>query len=286
MSNASMLSHIESSLKTLSKSERKVAEYVLENAKTIIDQNIAQISNAISVSEPTIIRFCRRLGFTGYKDFKLKLAQTMSQPNHHLLSDITESDTALNIGQKIIDRAISSLSQTRSALNGESLNAAVTALRKATRIEFYGQGGSGIVASDAQQKFFRLGTPAVAYSDPYIHSVSATLLDNTCVVVAVSRSGTSKDLLKSILLAKKAGATTIAITASGSALEAAADITLQIDVKEDSDYYAPIKSRMSQLVLLDTLAIAVALEDEETLTQKLLTANLALNDKHVTETTE
>ena len=276
-----MLSHIENSLSTLSKSERKVAEYVLENAKSIIDQNIAQISSAISVSEPTIIRFCRRLGFTGYKDFKLKLAQTMSQPNHHLLSDISEDDTPLNIGQKLIDRAISSLSQTRSTLNGDNLNEAVIALRKASRIEFYGQGGSGIVASDAQQKFFRLGTPTVAYSDPYIHSVSATLLDSECVVVAVSRSGTSKDLLKSILLAKQAGATTIAITASGSALANVSDITLHIDVKEDSDYYAPIKSRMSQLVILDTLAIAVALEDEETLTQKLLTANLALSDKHV-----
>jgi RpiR family carbohydrate utilization transcriptional regulator len=281
MSNASMLTHIENSLTTLSKSERKVAEYVLDNAKTIIDQNIAQISLAISVSEPTIIRFCRRLGFTGYKDFKLKLAQTMSQPNHNLLSDISEDDTALNIGQKIIDRAISSLSQTRSTLNGDSLNRAVMALRKASRIEFYGQGGSGIVASDAQQKFFRLGTPTVAYSDPYIHSVSATLLDSDCVVVAVSRSGTSKDLLKSIKLAKLAGATTIAITASGSALEQVSDITLHIDVKEDSDYYAPIKSRMSQLVILDTLAIAVALEDEETLTKKLLTANQALDDKHV-----
>jgi len=276
-----MLSHIETSLSTLSKSERKVAEYVLDNAKNIIDQNIAQMSQDISVSEPTIIRFCRKLGFRGYKDFKLKLAQTISQPNHNLLSDISEDDSPLNIGQKIIDRAISSLSQTRSTLNADNLNKAVIALRKASRIEFYGQGGSGIVASDAQQKFFRLGTPAVAYSDPYIHSVSATLLNENCVVVAVSRSGTSKDLLKSVKLATLAGATTIAITASGSALEKASDITLHIDVKEDSDYYAPIKSRMSQLVILDTLAIAVALEDEETLTQKLLTANLALNDKHI-----
>lgn len=275
-----MLDLIESSLNNLSKSERKVAEYVLTHSAKTIEQHIANLSEVIGVSEPTIIRFCRRLGFQGFKDFKLRLAQTIPQPNQHLLADISPEDSPLKIGHKIIDGAISSLQQTRESIDPTVLNAAVIALKNASRIEFYGQGGSGIVATDAQQKFFRLGTPVNAYSDPYIHGVSAALLNENCVVVAISRSGDSKDLLSSTEIAKQNGATTIAICASNSALSELVDIHLAIDVKEDSDHYAPIKSRMSQLVMLDTLAVAVALEDEEALTDKLSKANAALAHKY------
>ena len=275
-----MLSLIETSLADLSKSERKVAEYVLKNSSKTIEQHIANLSEAIGVSEPTIIRFCRRLGFSGFKDFKLRLAQTLPQQNQHLLVDIKPEDTPLRISHKIIDGAISSLQQTRESIDMVALNAAVVALQKAKRIEFYGQGGSGIVATDAQQKFFRLGTPVVAYSDPYIHGVSAALLDDECVVVAISRTGDSKDILNSVQIAKENGCTTIAICASHSALAELADIHLPIDVKEDSDHYAPIKSRMSQLAMLDTLAVAVALTDEEALMDKLSKANSALAHKY------
>lgn len=275
-----MLTLIEKSLDDLSKSERKVAEYVLKHASKTIELHIANLSEAIGVSEPTIIRFCRRLGFQGYKDFKLRLAQTIPQLNQRLLMDISAEDSPLNISHKIIDGAITSLQHTRETIDPVSLNAAVTALKQAKRIEFYGQGGSGIVATDAQQKFFRLGTPVVAYSDPYIHGVSAALLDDESVVVAISRSGDSKDLLSSVEVAKQNGTTTIAICASQSPLAESADIHLAIDIREDSDHYAPIKSRMSQLVLLDTLAVTVALDDEEALTDKLSRANAALAHKY------
>jgi len=277
-----ILSQIESTLPNLSKAESKVAAYILEHPKQTMNRHIGELSKEIGVSEPTIIRFCRSLGLDGYKSFKLNLAQSLPQTSNQLLVDITHSDSPLKIGEKIIDSAIASLQVTRKHLDSPELGKAIDALLKASRIEFYGQGGSGIVANDAQQKFFRLGTPVVAYSDPYIHCVSATLLTEDCVVVAVSHSGTSKDLLHSVELAKENGATTIAITAGQSILAKTADIVLPIDVQEDSTHYAPIKSRMSQLVLLDTLAIAIAVarEDEQALTEKLSRANDALAHKH------
>ncbi len=275
-----MLTHIELALPDLSKAERRVAEYVLQNPNLTIDQHIAQLSSDIGVSEPTVIRFCRSMGFNGYKDFKLKLAQTLPKVHKHLLVDITPNDSPLKVGHKIIDGAMASLSETRNKLDAIALERAVAALKDATRIEFYGQGGSGIVAADAQQKFFRLGTPVVSYSDPYIHNVSAALLEPGAVVVTISRSGASDDLLQSVALAKKAGATTITITASNSPLAEMSDIALALDVQEDSDYYAPIKSRMSQLVILDTLAIAVAMTQEETLTQKLSRASTSVAHKY------
>jgi len=278
-----MLSQIESILPNLSKAESKVATYVLAHPKQTVQRHIGVLSKEIGVSEPTIIRFCRTLGLDGFKSFKLSLAQSLPQSSNQLLIDITHSDSPVKIGYKIIDSAIASLQETRRHLDSPELGRAVDALLQASRIEFYGQGGSGIVASDAQQKFFRLGTPVVAYSDPYIHCVSATLLTPNCVVVAVSHSGSSKDLLHSVELAKANGATTIAITAGQSILAKTADIVLPIDVQEDSTHYAPIKSRMSQLVLLDTLAIAIAVarEDEQALTEKLSRANSALAHKHI-----
>lgn len=277
-----MLSDIESVLPNLSKAESRVAVYILKHPKQTMSKHIGELSKEIGVSEPTIIRFCRTLGLDGFKSFKLRLAQSLPQPSNQLLVDINHDDSPLKIGYKIIDSAIASLQETRKSLDNPELGRAVKALLKASRIEFYGQGGSGIVASDAQQKFFRLGTPVVSYSDPYIHCVSATLLTPDCVVVAVSHSGSSKDLLHSVELAKQNGAITIAITAGQSILAKTADIVLPIDVQEDSTHYAPIKSRMSQLVILDTLAIAIAVarEDEQSLTDKLSKANEALAHKH------
>ena len=277
-----MLAQIESILPNLSKAESKVAAYILEHPKETLDRHIGELSKAIGVSEPTIIRFCRSLGLDGYKSFKLHLARSMPRAGNQLLTDINQSDSPSKIGYKIIDSAIASLQETRKHLDSPELDKAVQALLRASRIEFYGQGGSGVVASDAQQKFFRLGTPVVAYSDPYIHCVSAALLTSECVVVAVSHSGSSKDLLNSVELAKEAGATTIAITAGQSMLAQVADIVLPIDVQEDSTDYAPIKSRMSQLVLLDTLAIAIAVarEEAQALSGKLSKANDALAHKH------
>ena len=277
-----MLAQIESILPNLSKAESKVAAYILEHPKETLDRHIGELSKAIGVSEPTIIRFCRSLGLDGYKSFKLHLARSMPRAGNQLLTDINQSDSPSKIGYKIIDSAIASLQETRKHLDSPELDKAVQALLRASRIEFYGQGGSGVVASDAQQKFFRLGTPVVAYSDPYIHCVSAALLTSECVVVAVSHSGSSKDLLNSVELAKETGATTIAITAGQSMLAQVADIVLPIDVQEDSTDYAPIKSRMSQLVLLDTLAIAIAVarEEAQALSGKLSKANDALAHKH------
>ncbi len=139
------------------------------------------------------------------------------------------------------------------------MQTAVETLALADRIEFYGLGGSGIVAQDAQHKFFRLGVPVVAYSDPSVHSVSASLLKPGCVVVAISQGGKTQDIIASVELALAAGANVIAITAAESPLALLATICLPMNLLEDEDLYAPIKSRMAHLAIIDVLAVGVAL---------------------------
>ena len=175
------------------------------------------------------------------------------------MSRLSIDEAAPDLITKVIDSGISSLIKVRDSLPPEQVKIAVEMLAAAERIEFYGLGGSGIVALDAQHKFFRLGIPVVAYSDPSVHSVSASLLAPGCVVVAISQSGTTQDVIASAELALAAGAKVIAITAADSALEQLATVCLPMNSLEDEDLYAPIKSRMAHLAIVDVLSVGVAL---------------------------
>jgi len=132
---------------------------------------------------------------------------------------------------------------------------------------------------DAQHKFFRLGVPAVAYSDPHIHAMAASLLGKQDVLVAISGTGRSRELIQSVEIARNAGAAVIAITASGSPLAKLATVALYADVVEDLDVYAPMTSRMVHLVLLDVLSVGVAVARGPELAKRLKRAKDAIADR-------
>jgi RpiR family carbohydrate utilization transcriptional regulator len=127
------------------------------------------------------------------------------------------------------------------------------------RIEFFGAGNSGIVAQDAQHKFFRLGIQSIAYSDGHMQVMSASLLGPGDCVVVISNSGRTRDLMDACDIARKNGATTIVITATASPLAAAGNIHLAADHPEGYDRYSPMVSRLLHLMIIDILATAVAL---------------------------
>ncbi|MDO6461535.1 MurR/RpiR family transcriptional regulator [Granulosicoccaceae sp. 1_MG-2023] len=276
-----MLIRMQAGLEQLSKAEREVAEWALANPQKTVSSTIAQLSAATGVSEPTIIRYCRSLGFSGFREFKLNLAQALAGESAQLCRDISADDSADDLIHKITGGAINSLQLVRNQLDRAAAQQAIDLLHGAQKIEFYGQGGSGVVATDAAQKFFRFGVPCNVYTDPYLHGVAASLLDNRAVVVAISFSGRSTDIINSCRIAAKQGAPVIAITATGSPLAAIADVVLGIDIGEESDHYAPIKSRMAQLVVLDILSVGMAVRNEATLTQRLIKAGQALDHKYV-----
>ena len=127
------------------------------------------------------------------------------------------------------------------------------------RIEFYGVGNSGIVAQDAQHKFFRLGVNTIAYSDGHMQMMSASMLGPGDCVVVISNSGRTRDLMDACDLARKNGATSIVMTATGSPLASAGQIHLAADHPEGYDRYSPMVSRLLHLMIIDVLATAVAL---------------------------
>ncbi|HEX4858308.1 MAG TPA: SIS domain-containing protein [Usitatibacteraceae bacterium] len=275
---ATLLGRIEAAGASLRPSECAVARFVLAHPHRVVSMSFPEIAAAASVSQPTVARFCHALGFAGFREFKLRLAQSLAGGVPYVHRDVAPNDSMADAGGKVFDRAIAALTTARNHLDAAALQRAVRCLARARQIEFYGAGNSGIVAMDAQHKFFRLGVPASAYNDPHVHIMAAALLGKQDVVVAISGSGRSADLLKSVKMARASGATVIAITAGASPLVALADVALLAEPSEDLEVYAPMTSRLVHLTLLDALAVGVALERGPALAGRLKHAKAAVGE--------
>ena len=271
-----LLDSIRTQLDALSKSEKKVAIAVLKNPDLAVSGNITALAKNAQVSEPTVVRFCRALGYDGWHEFKLKLAQGLALALPHADESLAQDDLAADLVSKICSRSINTLLDLRNNLNPAAIEQALELLARANKIEFYGQGTSGIVAADAQHKFFRSGVPTVAYADPHIHSISASLLKKGDVVVAISQRGNSAALLRSVQIARKAGADVVALTPSGTPLAELATVLLPIDLSFNIDPYTPISARLAHLVVIDILAVGLALKRGPEFRKKMQNAQKSL----------
>ncbi|AKJ27663.1 MurR/RpiR family transcriptional regulator [Caldimonas brevitalea] len=258
-----MLDRIKASIPALPPAEQRVAKLVLADPRSFASLPVAELAERAHVSKPTVVRFCRSVGYDGLADFKLKLAGSVNEGVPFVHRSVDLDDKPSDIIVKVIDNTVSALLKFRNDAADHTFDRAMTALAEAgkngRRIEFYGVGNSGIVAQDAQHKFFRLGVNAVAYSDGHVQVMSATMLQPGDCLVIISNSGRSRDLLDAAEIARKKGATTIVITASGSPLTQHAQILLAADHPEDYDRYSPMVSRLLHLMIIDILTTGVAL---------------------------
>ena len=254
-----LLQHIAQSRSLLRKSELKVADHVLLDPAAVMHSSMADLAHTVGVSEPTIVRFCRAIGCLGFQDLKLKLAQSLAAGASFGQFSISEQDAIGDISQKIFDTTLHTLMDVRERLDPQDLERAVAAIARAERVEFYGFGASGAVATDAQHKFFRLLLSAAAYSDPHMQAMSAVTLKPSDVAICISQSGRSKDLLITANVVRETGATLITLCPSQTPLAELATINLAIDVQEDTEIYTPLTSRIAHLVVIDVLAMGVAM---------------------------
>lgn len=242
----------------LRKSEQKVADYILAQPDEVIHLRIVDLAQQAGVSEPTVVRFCRAVGCDGFQDFKLLLAQHVANSPSFEGFSLSEHDSAREYTIKVFDSVMDTMKKVRDSLDILTIERAVDALKHARRVEFYGFGASGPVATDAQHKFFRLQIPSAAYSDPHIQAMSAMSLEAGDVVVAISQSGRTQALIDAMALVKEAGATVIGLAPSGTPVAEGADIALHIDVKEEIESYTPLPSRMAHMAVIDVLAVGVS----------------------------
>ncbi len=257
MSNRPILSEIAAAIPELRKSEVKVAEFVLKAPQQVMHMRIVDLAQEAQVSEPTIVRFCRAIGCNGFQEFKVRIAQEMAIANNIGQFAIAEDDGIDDICEKIADTTIQRLHQVKSQLQAEQVGEAARAISAAQRVEFYGFGASGAVAIDAQHKFFRLQVATAAYSDPHMQAMSAVTLSNRDVVVSISQSGRTKDLLHSVQLAQQHGARVVSLAPANTALSQLAELPIYIDIEEDTEQYTPMTSRIAHLMVIDMLAVAV-----------------------------
>ncbi|KAE8757972.1 bifunctional transcriptional regulator/glucokinase [Paraburkholderia madseniana] len=258
-SSSAVFERIRQMRDALTPAERRVADLALNHPRSIINDPIVDIARKADVSQPTVIRFCRSLGCQGLSDFKLKLATglTGTIPVSH--SQVHLGDTATDFGAKVLDNTVSAILQLREHLNFDQVERAIDLLNGARRIEFYGLGNSNIVAQDAHYKFFRFGIPTIAYGDLYMQAASAALLGKGDVIVAVSKSGRAPELLRVLDVAMQAGAKVIAITSSNTALAKRATVALETDHIEIRESQLSMISRILHLVMIDILAVGVAI---------------------------
>jgi RpiR family transcriptional regulator, carbohydrate utilization regulator len=269
-----LLDRIKASLSSLAPAEQRVGKLVLLDPRAFANLPVSELAERSHVSKPTIVRFCRSMGYDGLTDFKLKLAGSVSEGVPFIHRSVDVDDKVSDILVKVIDNTVAAFLKYRNDASTVAIEKAAEALtdtyRKRGRIEFFGVGNSGIVAQDAQHKFFRLGVTSIAYSDGHMQVMSASTLSPGDCLVVISNSGRTRDLMDATDIARKNGATTIVITASGSPLASAGHLHLSADHPEGYDRYSPMVSRLLHLLIIDVLATTVALRIGSVALQPLL----------------
>ena len=265
----------------LRKSERKVAEAVLARPAEIIHMRIVDLAQEAQVSEPTVVRFCRSIKCNGFQDFKLRLAQQLATEASYDHAPVRPEDSIIQLRTKVFDTTIGSLLAIRDRLDPTALERAIALLQQARRVEVYGFGASAAVATDAPDKFFRLKMMSAAHCDPHIQCMSAQSLEPRDVVVAISQTGRTQALLHSVMLARQAGASVIALAPADSPLAALSQVPIHLNVNEQNELHTPLTSRIVHLAVIDVLVMGVARQRGEGLLRHLAQLQQSLEQLRV-----
>jgi RpiR family carbohydrate utilization transcriptional regulator len=266
---SNLLDVIQAQLPSLRQSERKVGQAVLRDPSWAIHASMAATARAAGVSDPTVMRFCAAIGCDSFQAFRLRLAQSLAFGVPATHSVIRPGDSEAAVAQKLFDYTMSSLDRTRRSLDASAVRQAIDLLARARRIEFYGHGASAIIGQDAQQKFPLFGAPCIAHADSHQQFMSAAMLGPGDVAVAISNTGQTSSVVECARLARENGAAVIGITGRAGALSEQCAVTILVETLENTDLYTPTISRIAGLVVIDLLAIGVALRHDRAYIQRL-----------------
>jgi RpiR family carbohydrate utilization transcriptional regulator len=263
----------------LGPAERRLADFIARDPAGIVQMSLAALASQAGVSEPTVIRFCRRLGCNGFPDFRMRLAQELASGAPFVHSPIDFSDSLETVAHKLFGSSISNLQSVDAALDISKVQRAIDVISAAHRIDLFATGQTSVVAIDAQQKFMFLEMPAIYQHDTQLQIMSATALRSTDVALCFSYMGQKIDIVRCAEAARDAGATVIAVTRSESELARIANITIPVDVVEDAYLFSPMATRLAQLVIVDALATGVALRRGEGIALRIQKMKEAVEDR-------
>lgn len=236
----------------LGKAEKKIADVLLNNDKSVPSMFIGDFAQLCDCSVATVTRFSKKLGFNGFPQLKIALAR--EKDFSPVGENITAADTAAEVFAKICNDIYGSLERTKKSINADELQKCCEAVISADKIFLFGLGNSASVAQDAAHKLFRLGKDSTAYTDNHMQAIAATHTGKGSLVIGVSHSGKSKDIVDALKLSRENGATTVAITSLGNhPLKKVSDIVLNT-VSEETNYrILGLSSRIAQLAIIDAI---------------------------------
>ena len=257
--NQAILPILRSVYQDLTKSEQRIASYIMENAAKIMEQTIPELAANTKSSEITISRFCKKLGFSGLQGLKIALAAELSTAGEMEFREIGEKDTDEQVAAKVFQNIMDGLQDTLKILDFQQVAKAVQVLQGARRVAVYGFGNSATVCKDIETRFMRFGMAIQAYEDMSQQLTSASLLTSEDVVIAVSHTGATIKLLESVRVAKKAGARVIVITSyAQSNLAKLGDVVLTGMGREVHYSSESVASRLIHMAISDVLYTAMA----------------------------
>lgn len=246
--------------------EEKIANYILQNKESVTKLSVKELAQAADSSAASVVRFCKKLNYQGYQDFKISLIKDIqdfeNQNKTKIYEDIAVDDEIEEIMEKLAHDNINVIENTINLLSVEQLKKAVAAVEKADNIYIFGIGASGLVAKDLEYKLMRIKKTVIYYSDTHAQLSSAANMESTDLAIAISYSGQSLEVYEALKTAKKRGAETIAISKYGNnPLNELANIKLQVAGSEKNLRLGAITSRIAQLTAVDILFVAFAKKD-------------------------
>ncbi|SEA76134.1 DNA-binding transcriptional regulator, MurR/RpiR family, contains HTH and SIS domains [Thalassobacillus cyri] len=277
-----VLNRIRSSYTQFSEKEKLIADYILEDPENIIHATINQVSDDLMIADATVFRFCKRLGFKGYQAMKIALASEIVNPITDIHETINEDDSELEITEKVFQSNLNAIENTRAIQSREGISKALELLLDAKNVYFFGNGGSGIVALDAQHKFMRAGLPVNAYTDTHLQLMAASQMKEEDIAFFISHTGSNKDILDVVEVAKENHVKTIAITNfAKSPLTKAADVCLYT-VSQETEYRSEaLSSRIAELCIIDALYVTYSMKKQDQSQEALQKMRDAISRKRV-----
>jgi DNA-binding MurR/RpiR family transcriptional regulator len=255
-----ILSQIKDSYTELRPAERRVADVVLADVAFSVDASNAEIARRAEVSEPTVTRFCRAIGCEGVRDFKLKLAQSVVvgrlylDPHAH---PPVMADNGSPMWNVVFGEARKALSAVERAIDPNDIVRAAEMVASAHQVAVFGLGGSSSsLALETQYRLFRYGVVVSAHSDPYIMRMTAATLKPNDLVIAISATGRSQEVIEAVELARHYRAQVLVITAPDTPLAKASDLALTVEIPEYPDTMKPTASRYAFLAIIDLISVA------------------------------
>lgn len=246
----------------LGKAEKKVADWIMENPGDILPLSIVELAEKCSCSEATIVRFSKRLGFAGYQELKISLAQETHSTVVN--ANMTADDGVFEIYEKVCNDIYCSLERTKKVLDKDALDKTAKAIMNAGKVIFMGLGNSAAIAQDASHKLLRAGYNAYAYTDNHMQVIAASHLNSGDVLVGISHSGSSKDVIEALQLARDRGAVTVSITNKGkSPIQKHSDYVLHTSSEETQYNILALNSRIAQLSIIDALYYYIVYQQSE-----------------------